>query len=368
MFAKFMNKKFFHPGSYPNIKRRWMAEQRALAKEKKEQEMKEQYEKEQQTYQHKMLMAKKDEDKIKLGLNFMYDLPPGMKKDDQQDNEGAEEKEVKFEWQKNAPRAKYANKLGLDVHDQPFGVCVRNVKCFKCGKWGHQNVDKECPMYDQNTSESKSALDSLLLSDPLRLISDMKREHGLTLRKSVIGREIDPMAENQQILDSDDDENSEDEIAYIESLTDKQKKKLLKKLEKMERRKNKEEKRRKEEGRSNKKDKDYASKRKKRSCQEEESSDADEWEERAPEHEEHHKPSKRKQSEKNYTQDNTDRIMEKVPPEHTEKHRSRKRKQSDKSRDECERTGRTLQESRGHKNKKDNHKRHEKSKRKKMYS
>ena len=367
MFAKFMNKKFFHPGSYPNIKRRWMAEQRALAKEKKEQEMKEQYEKEQQSYQHKMLMAKKDEDKIKLGLNFMYDLPPGMKKDDQQDNDGAEEKEVKFEWQKNAPRAKYANKLGLDVHDQPFGVCVRNVKCFKCGKWGHQNVDKECPLYDKNTSESKSALDSLLLSDPLRLISDMKREHGLTLRKSVIGREIDPMADNQQILDSDDDENSEDEIAYIESLSDKQKNKLLKKLEKMERKKNKEEKRRKEEGGSNKKEKEYFSKRRKRSCQEE-NSDADEWEERAPEHEEHHRPSKRKRSKKSFTQDNTYRILEKVSPEQPEQQRSRKRKQSDKSRDEHESTGRTLEESKRHKKKKDMHKRHEKSKRKKMCS
>ena len=237
-----MNKKFFHPGSYPNIKRRWMAEQRTLAKEKKEQEMRETYEKEQQTYQHKMLLAKKDEDKIKLGLNFMYDLPPGMKKEEDKDGEGNEE-EVKFEWQKNAPRATYAKKLGLDVHDQPFGICVRNVKCFRCGKWGHQNIDRECPMFSENKGESSSstALDSLCLSDPLRLISDMKKEHGLTLRKSVIGSEIDPMAENQQILDSDDndDDNNDPEIdiAYIESLTDKQKRRLLKKLEKMEKRK-----------------------------------------------------------------------------------------------------------------------------------
>ena len=241
MFAKFMNKKFFHPGSYPNIKRRWMAEQKALAKEKKEQELRETYEKEQQTYQHKMLLAKKDEDKIKLGLNFMYDLPPGMKKDGENEEGNGEKEEVKFEWQKNAPRATYAKKLGLDVHDQPFGVCVRNVKCFKCGKWGHQNVDRECPMFSENkgTSSGSNALDSLCLSDPLRLIADMKRDHGLTLRKSVIGSEIDPMADNQQIIDSDDDDDDDPEIdiTYIESLTDKQKKKLLRKLEKMEKKK-----------------------------------------------------------------------------------------------------------------------------------
>ena len=219
-----------------------MAEQRTLAKEKKEQEMRETYEKEQQTYQHKMLLAKKDEDKIKLGLNFMYDVPPGLKKDE--DKEDGEKEEVKFEWQKNAPRAKYAKKLGLDVHDQPFGICVRNVKCFKCGKWGHQNIDRECPMFSENKGDesSSSALDSLCLSDPLRLISDMKKEHGLTLRRSVIGSEIDPMAENQQILDSDDDNDPEIDITYIESLTDKQKKRLLKKLEKLEKKKAKKQK------------------------------------------------------------------------------------------------------------------------------
>ena len=220
-----------------------MAEQRTLAKEKKEQEMRETYEKEQQTYQHKMLLAKKDEDKIKLGLNFMYDVPPGLKKDEDKED-GENKEEVKFEWQKNAPRATYAKKLGLDVHDQPFGICVRNVKCFRCGKWGHQNIDRECPMFSENKGDksSSSALDSLCLSDPLRLISDMKKEHGLTLRRSVIGSEIDPMAENQQILDSDDDNDPEVDITYIESLTDKQKKRLLKKLEKLEKKKAKKQK------------------------------------------------------------------------------------------------------------------------------
>lgn len=34
----------------------------------------------------------------------------------------------------------------------------------------------------------------------------MKRQHGITLKKSVIGKEIDPMAENQQLLESDEEE------------------------------------------------------------------------------------------------------------------------------------------------------------------
>ena len=206
-----------------------MAEQKAAAREQKEQEMKAQHAKEQENYQNKILLAKSEGDRKKLDLNFMYDLPPGMKKENKED-EGSEA-EVKFEWQKGAPKEAYAAKLGLDVHDQPFGICVRNVKCFKCGKWGHQNTDKECPMYGQKRKDSE--LESLRLSDPLRLIEDMRDEHGIMLKKNVIGREINPMAENQQILESDDEVDPD--LAYIESLTVKEKQKLLKKLNRIER-------------------------------------------------------------------------------------------------------------------------------------
>lgn len=272
MFGKFMNKKFFHPSSYPNQKQKWIHQQRADAKEKLENEKKETYQKEQECYQSRLLSAKTKEEKLKLDLNFLYDVPPGMKKDNASD----EEVEVKFEWQKVAPRSKYVKDLGLACQDQPFGICVKNVRCFKCKQWGHQNTDRECPLFFANIKEmntsSKSQAESLRLSDPLRLISDMKHQHGLVLKKSVIGQEIDPMVENNQLLESEDEgacdannANSYD-LEYISSLSNKEKKKLLKALEKFDKVKYRKKKKKKQKRRSSDSDISISDEEKDKEC------------------------------------------------------------------------------------------------------
>jgi len=145
-----------------------------------------------------------------------------------------EQGEVKFEWQRGAPREAYAKSLGIEARDQPFGIAVRNVKCIKCGKWGHINTDRECPLF--NKSKNANVDPSLItdIADPMRLLKDMRTE-GLTLKQNVLGRVFDPGDPNQQIVASDEESGDDAEAAFLASLTDKQKKKLLRKLDRLER-------------------------------------------------------------------------------------------------------------------------------------
>lgn len=230
MFAKFMNKKDFHPGSKANIKRVWMAEQKLLAEQQKERELELQYNKEQAKFKNRQAIS--NDERIKSGLDFLYDAPPGFDKDKKVADE--EEGEVKFEWQRGAPREAYAKSLGIEARDQPFGIAVRNVKCIKCGKWGHINTDRECPLF--NKSKNDNVDPSLItdIADPMRLLKDMRTE-GLTLKQNVLGRVFDPGDPNQQIVASEEESGDDAEAAFLASLTDKQKKKLLRKLDRLER-------------------------------------------------------------------------------------------------------------------------------------
>ena len=88
------------------------------------------------------------ESKERLELSFMYEPPPGAKKDDKEDHYKTDSK-CKFDWQRtwgSAPRESWVAK-DEQMNDKPFGIAVKHVKCLKCGKYGHINTDKECPYY-----------------------------------------------------------------------------------------------------------------------------------------------------------------------------------------------------------------------------
>lgn len=271
-YNNFMSKKPFHPASKENIKRVWMAEQRSIDAKKKEEEMRLQYEKEQDLYNNRLLVAGSDS-KDKLSLNFMYEAPPGVRKENTKEIENEAEPEYKFEWQRNAPRESFA-KNNMDIRDQPFGIQVRNVRCLKCHKWGHVNTDRECPLFNTtslpasnpsttnktSTSGAETGDKPPVKIEQIELIASMKEDQGLALKKSLYGNYGPESMKNNvhhQMVSNAAVQNPEH--AFLESLSSKQKKLLLKKLQSL----NKSSSKHKTDKKSKKHKKDKSSKKKK---------------------------------------------------------------------------------------------------------
>ncbi|XP_039489134.2 corepressor interacting with RBPJ 1 [Drosophila santomea] len=242
-FNNYMCKKFFHPASRDNLKRVWMAEQQAEAYKKKQEELRNQYEKEQNLHENKAMLSKDSKDK--LSVNFMYEPPPGVRKEREKDDN---EPEYKFEWQRkyNAPRESYC-KGDTEIRDQPFGIQVRNVRCLKCHKWGHINTDKECTMYSISMSEARKLHAETEASDIMakNVLEEQMKEDGLMMKRSAQElQSIRTIQQKHQLVPSDGEEeahanNQNPELVFLKSLSKKQKLKLLKKLEKIERMKRK---------------------------------------------------------------------------------------------------------------------------------
>lgn len=131
-----------------------MREQELADTGKLEQEAIDQFKREQDLFETKLMMG---DSKAKVGLSFMYDQPAGLKRRDEEDMLGKEKPDFKFEWQKNAPREKYLKGDTSVQSDQPFGIAVKNVRCLKCKSWGHMNTDKECPLYGQASAATAAS-------------------------------------------------------------------------------------------------------------------------------------------------------------------------------------------------------------------
>lgn len=202
----YLNQKPWHPLSYPNQKRKWIAEQTDAEKQRRAEEVAREFSQEQEFFRQTAAISKKEKEKVEMmkAVSFMYMRPPGYNAEsakaaelederrklgissEQQDSYASasntqgngymvdkgsvvEEKkkprpkdlygrtlptEEEFEVLKNAPRLE----TGVLARARPFGVEIRNVKCLRCGTYGHQSGDRECPLKDAIMPNEESRL------------------------------------------------------------------------------------------------------------------------------------------------------------------------------------------------------------------
>ena len=187
---KFLNLKGWHPTNKWNQKKIFIAEQKAIHRKKAEKEAAEEVAEALEVHRLKKVAAANGNKQQlknleKNTMNFMYAAPPGYKKDEERKEEEDEaviafkrrlrkrdanfsatavqprlEKEAgrrvregltldeqveRFPMLKDAPvEGSYANDVKMNF--KPFGNTIRNVRCMRCGEWGHQSGDRECKL------------------------------------------------------------------------------------------------------------------------------------------------------------------------------------------------------------------------------
>lgn len=138
----FLNNKSFHPGNAQNRFKLFEAEEKKKAEDRRKEELKREFE--QQAAKRELSGTINGGDPT-APMGFMYQPPPGLVAKQSREKSAAEKDvERHGELLANAPR-QGAYTTQMEVSHKPFGVELRKVRCTKCGAWGHQQGDRECP-------------------------------------------------------------------------------------------------------------------------------------------------------------------------------------------------------------------------------
>lgn len=210
MSLDFLNTKSFHPSTWANQKRVWVAQQAEKDRAEKEKLAAEEYNRRMEEARDRQLVTGKKAIPGADVLSFMYAAPAGLKEAQEREREEAagadaaeddavrafnkkiqlreagqnqwklekaagkvpsrahpdfKEMVKRFPMLKNAPvEGSFAT--DINVTFAPMGKIIRNVKCMRCEEWGHRSGDRECPMRDHNPND----VSRKIYEDPLAAI------------------------------------------------------------------------------------------------------------------------------------------------------------------------------------------------------
>ncbi|OQS05780.1 hypothetical protein THRCLA_02130 [Thraustotheca clavata] len=282
---KFLNLKGWHPSNKTNQKKIFIAEENAKQRAQAEKDRAAEIKKDAELLRFQQIAAAKgDTDAARRidsqKVSFMYQPPPGLQKVDEK-QDGVEDDEAvkafrdKFERKKSSEASKLQKPLeryvgrrpnepvsikeqverfpmlkdapvegeytsNIKVNFQPVGVKLRNIKCIRCGEWGHQSGDRECSLREFNPLGMNKIIFTYLTTlqdaarqareDPMQIINKMNaaRKNSLVLKNLPLEMQTELSGEFDII--PSDDEDLDPEREYLASLSSKEKKKLLKKL------------------------------------------------------------------------------------------------------------------------------------------
>ncbi|KAF1774112.1 CBF1-interacting co-repressor CIR, N-terminal domain [Phytophthora cactorum] len=246
MSLQFLGQKSWHPASKANQKRIWVAEQQAKEREERERQKAKEVRKAAEALQAQEAAAAAGDVAAarcvaSAQVNFLYAAPPGLpeakeaadKKHQKEEDEAVREFRRRAERRGDSQRSKLERYVGrraeetLTIKDQverfpilkdapvegkytetikvnfnPLGLRLRNVRCIRCGEWGHQSGDRECKLRDQNPNDATRQR----WEDPVTEINKLKSaKQDLVLRRGALPLEMQEAAvEEFEILQSDD--------------------------------------------------------------------------------------------------------------------------------------------------------------------